>query len=176
MATGIIKSWHSQRSFGFIKADDDTGDVFVHISGCAAARCALAMLSSTKPNHRAGTQVSSKPLTCACWTDAAARQWHAADAGAAGGCGNAATISSGPEPRLIPQLNRDGKKPRAARRPALSSACRSRVRRHGGCGRPMASGTAKPNRQGLGQQCPAVNCADERQRCAGPAAGANQSR
>jgi CspA family cold shock protein len=35
MATGIIKSWHSQRSFGFIKADDDTGDVFVHISGCA---------------------------------------------------------------------------------------------------------------------------------------------
>ncbi len=40
MATGIVKWFNASKGFGFIRADDGSGDVFLHIS--AVERAGLA--------------------------------------------------------------------------------------------------------------------------------------
>ena len=43
MATGIVKFFNGERSYGFIKLDDGGNDVFVHIS--AVERAGLSSLA-----------------------------------------------------------------------------------------------------------------------------------
>ena len=50
MATGILKSWFSERGFGFIRPDEGGSDVFVHVTRLEE--------SGVGPNVDAGDRLS----------------------------------------------------------------------------------------------------------------------
>jgi len=56
MKTGVVKRWVADRGFGFITANDGTGDVFCHYTGIADGRRELCIGDEVEFNLAADTR------------------------------------------------------------------------------------------------------------------------